>query len=74
MQPASLLPPDRPVRFFDRQVIPWVCWTNTILGQLRKKPAFNPSTRRALLNRYRDDIRQTEELIGRSLQAWLKDA
>ena len=68
------LPSLGPVRFFDRQVIPWVCWTNTVLGQLRKKPAFNPSTRRALLNRYRDDIRQTEELIGLSLQAWLKDA
>lgn len=67
------LPSSGPIRFLDRKVIPWVCWANAVLGQVRKKPAFNPSTRRALLNRYRDDIRRTEELTGRSLQAWLKD-
>ena len=60
------------IRYFDRKVVPWVCWANAIAGQVRK-PVFNPATRRALLNRYRDDIRQTEELIGRSLQSWLKD-
>jgi Sulfotransferase domain len=66
------LPSRKPIRFFDRKVIPWACWVNAVLGRLRKR-AFDPSTRRDLLNRYRDDIRRTEELIGRSLQAWLQD-
>jgi hypothetical protein len=67
------LPNRGPVRFFDRRIVPSVCWLNTVLGQARKQ-VFNPSTRRMLLNRYRDDIRETEDLIGRSLQVWLKDA
>lgn len=66
------LPNRGPVRFVDRRVIPTVCWVNAVLGQARK-PVFDPSTRRGLLNRYRDDIRRTEELTGRSLQVWLKD-
>jgi hypothetical protein len=66
------LPSGTPIRFFDRKVIPWVCWTNAVLGRTRKR-RFNPATRRELLTRYRDDIRRTEQLIGRSLQAWLKD-
>jgi sulfotransferase family protein len=67
------LPSRKPIRFFDRKVIPSVCWINAVLGRLRKR-AFNPSTRRDLLNRYRDDIRRTEALIGQSLQVWWKDA
>lgn len=65
------LPDRQPIRFLDRVVIPWVCESNAIFGRLRKR-AFNPSTRRELLNRYRDDIQRTEQLIGRSLQIWLK--
>jgi hypothetical protein len=64
------LPKRNPIRFFDRHVVPWVCWVNALLGQTRKR-VFNRATRRALLNRYRDDIRRTEELTGRSLQSWL---
>jgi len=67
------LPSGGPTRFFDREVIPRVCRANAILGGLRRR-RFNPWTRRDLLNRYRDDIRKTEELIGRSLQGWLKGA
>ena len=66
------LPSRGPIRFFDRAVAPAICWANAVLGQTRKR-TFAPSTRRALLNRYRDDIRRTEELVGRSLQGWLKD-
>jgi hypothetical protein len=66
------LPSRGPTRFLDRQVIPKVCWANAVAGRARKR-VFNPATRRALLNRYRDDIRRTEELVGRSLQVWLKD-
>jgi hypothetical protein len=65
------LPSRGPIRFVDRRVIPSVCWVNAVLGQVRKQ-VFNPSTRRELLNRYRDDIGRTEQLIGRSLQMWLK--
>jgi hypothetical protein len=67
------LPSRGPIRFLDRRVIPTVCWANAVAGQVRRR-VFNPATRRTLLNRYRDDIRRTEELIGRSLQVWLKDA
>jgi sulfotransferase family protein len=65
------LPNRGATRFFDRRVIPWVCWINAVLGQVRTR-RFNPSTRRSLLNRYRDDIRRTEQLVGRSLEPWLK--
>ena len=46
---------------------------NTLFGMLRTR-SFNPATRRELLNRYREDIRRTEQLLGRSLDIWLKDA
>src|SRR5207245_4654175 len=68
-----LLPQRTPVRFIDRRVIPALGDANAVLGKLRKRRS-HPETRRALLNRYRADIRRTEELSGVSLKAWLKDA
>ena len=62
-----------PVGLLDRYVFRPLGDANAILGALRKR-RFNPATRRVLLNRYRDDIRRTEQLIGRSLDVWLKDA
>ena len=67
------LPHRAPIRFVDRYVIPVVSDANAVLGRLRKR-TFNPATRRELINRYREDIRRTEGLIGRSLDGWLKDA
>jgi hypothetical protein len=46
---------------------------NSIVGKLRVR-RFNPATRKELLTRYRDDIRRTEQLIGRSLDVWLQGA
>jgi hypothetical protein len=68
-----LLPHRAPVRFLDQRVIPFATVANAVLGRMRKR-VFNPATRRELLNRYREDIRRTEALIGRSLDGWLKDA
>jgi hypothetical protein len=65
-----MLPRRAPRRFVDGYLIPFIGNTNALLGTLRKRK-FNPATRRELLNRYRSDIRRTEELIGRSLAAWL---
>lgn len=68
-----MLPQRTPVRYVDRRVLPFLSTVNALLGTLRTR-RMNPATRKALLNRYRDDIRRTEELIGRSLAGWLKDA
>ena len=57
----------------DQRVIPFATVANAVLGRMRKR-VFNAATRRELLNRYREDIRRTEALIGRSLDGWLKDA
>jgi hypothetical protein len=59
-------------RRMDR-VLRFVGDVNTVCGILRKR-RFNPATRRELLNRYREDIRRTEQLIGRNLDVWLPGA
>jgi hypothetical protein len=69
-QPASA--PTDPGGFVERRLVPFAAGVNMLAGRLRKR-RFNPATRRALLIRYRNDIRRTEQLIGRSLDIWLKD-
>ena len=46
--------------------------TNHRLGKYRKR-RLKPSTKRELLERYREDVRRTSELIGRNLDSWLTD-
>lgn len=41
---------------------------------LRKAPALPATLRQELLDRFRDDIARTSDLIGRSLEQWVTDA
>jgi hypothetical protein len=70
------LPEDRsglPQRWRDQHGYPAVNALNLWLGQFWKR-RLRTTTRRALLERYRDDIRRTGELIGRDLSRWFTDA
>ncbi len=67
------LPPRGELGFYDLRVIPAVGFLNAAFGRLRRR-SLNAATKKALLARYRDDIRRTAELTGVDLAAWTKQA
>jgi hypothetical protein len=46
-------------------------WITGVKNRNLVKPAFNPSTRRKLLDEYRVDIRECQTILGRDLGHWL---
>lgn len=61
-----------PGRLIDKTVIPLAFIANLWFGKLRKT-MLDRGTRRRMVERYRDDILRTSDLIGRSLDGWLQE-
>jgi hypothetical protein len=60
-------------RIRDFTVLPVAFGLNLWLGNKLRTVKLNPDTRRSLLQRYKDDVARTGQLIGRNLDHWLKD-